>query len=94
MKSFSEKWAGRIPAIIVVIVLIIIAYFLSSCSAPQQLTEPNYNDRIVVGYSKNMKYYKVVDQRWIPRTDIKVDSVIKPIGFVFIAKSRGTYSRY
>jgi hypothetical protein len=94
MKSFNENLAKKIPAIITLITLAVVAYFLLSCSAPQQLTEPNYNDRIVVGYSKNMKYYKVVDQNGISRTDIRIDSIIRPVGAIFIANHRGVYNRY
>jgi len=94
MKSLNENLAKKIPAIITSITLAVVAYFLLSCSNPQQLTEPNYNDRIVVGYSKNMKYYKVVDQNEISRTDIRIDSIVRPVGSVFISKNRGVYCRY
>lgn len=99
MKAFKEKNAGRILWLItLVIIALVLLKSLTSCTVTNQSTKdlltPNYNDRIVVGYSKNMKWYKVVDQKGISRTDIRIDSIVRPVGSIFISKSRNIYCRY
>ena len=81
------------------ILTLITVICLASCAAKRIVKEEdlfkiNPNDRIIVGYSKNMKWYKVVDQYDRKRTDIRIDSIVRPIGGAFIAKERNIYSRY
>lgn len=65
----------RIELILWIGFLTIIAGFLFgllSCSSAEQLTECNYNDRLITGYSHNGKYFTVKDGCGNPAPKIKV----------------------
>jgi len=58
---------------------LLIILILGRCTVSESLTTPNADDRRIVGYSKNMKYYKVVDGYGNPAPQVRIlEDTLKP----------------
>ena len=88
LKSYPEKNIERRLFIVLGVILALFLFLFTRCSTVEQLTKPNLNDRIITGYSKNMKRYKVVDQYDRPCIDIFIGDTLRPVGGVFLALER------
>jgi hypothetical protein len=50
------------------IILLILMFFMTSCTTTEKLTQPNINDAVILGYTKNKKRY-VLSNGFKPRIE-------------------------
>jgi hypothetical protein len=84
------RYIHRQRIILLMLLLVILGVMCLSCASTEQLCECNYNDRIIVGYSKNMKKYKVINAcNGLKETPVRIDkSHLKRPGEMLISNDR------
>jgi len=70
----------------IIIISIISIFFLSSCATPESLTQCSGHDRVIIGYSKNMKWYIVSDDCGVKQISVRIEGEVKPVGTYLIKK--------